>query len=216
MRGTGQCNGGVVEDYRESDIPHHYKNTGMFTHEYYDDNYSTALFFQMHGMSERSDTSIRAIVSDGTDYDSSDTGSIANDLRTALDSQLPSGYVAKSCQGTTLGSSDRLCGTDNLWGRYTNGGTHSNACTTSQSTSSDRFLHVEQTWDLQSPADDEHQRRLHRHAQGHRFDHLLPQPGWRHRRLDRKLWSVQQHRADRVELPLRLSGGRSRACSPCE
>lgn len=151
MRGTGQCNGGVVEDYRESDIPHHYKNTGMFTHEYYDDNYSTALFFQMHGMSERSDTSIRAIVSDGTDYDSSDTGSIANDLRTALDSQLPSGYVAKSCQGTTLGSSDRLCGTDNLWGRYTNGGTHSNACTTSQSTSSDRFLHVEQTWDLQSP-----------------------------------------------------------------
>ena len=135
--GTTSACGGYS---RESDVAHHDQNTFHLLHKWLDDQARPSRFVQLHGMGGSS--SDMAEIADATmnDYD---PGSVSTRFATALDKYVPSPSAVTSCQEDVGAPPSKLCATTNVQGRYTQDSAL-DACTTSTSFASNRFLHIEQ------------------------------------------------------------------------
>ncbi|WP_375767858.1 hypothetical protein NR798_40255 [Archangium gephyra] len=133
---TSACGG----YFRESDVAHHEQNTFHLLHKWFTVNDSVTKFVQLHGMSGSS--SDMAEIADSTTNDT-DSGSVSVRFANYLDQYVPSPSAVDSCQDYVGDPPSNLCATTNVQGRFTNNQAN-NACTTSTSLASDRFLHVEQ------------------------------------------------------------------------
>jgi hypothetical protein len=133
---TDVCGG----SFRESDVAHHEQNTFHLLHKWFTVNDSVTKFVQLHGMTGSS--SDMAEIADSTTNDT-DSGSVSVRFANNLDKYVPSPSAVDSCQEYVGDPPSNLCATTNVQGRFTNNQAN-NACTTSTSLASDRFLHVEQ------------------------------------------------------------------------
>lgn len=133
---TSTCGG----YFRESDVAHHEQNTFHLLHRWFSDGDSRTRIVQLHGMSgSRSDM---AEIGDGTrnDYD---PGSISTRFAHFLRAYVPSPSAIHSCQEKVGDPPSNLCASTNVQGRYTNDRAV-DACGSSTSYASGRFLHIEQ------------------------------------------------------------------------
>jgi len=133
---TSACGG----YFRESDVAHQDMSTFHLLHKWLDDQPRPSRFIQLHGMQGSSND--MAEISDSTTNDY-DVGSISTRFATALDKYVPRPSAVHSCQEAVGNPPSNLCAVTNVQGRYTNDSAN-NACTTSTSFASDRFLHIEQ------------------------------------------------------------------------
>ncbi len=146
---TGVC-GTPSAPYKESDMAHTPVAYFQIFHQramLLASDPLTAL--QMHGFSSK-DTDPEFTFSNGTttDVDSA----LSNTLAVALENKLTattSGKPGNSCNRD--GNINRLCGTTNVQGRFTNGVDPAMVCTTAASKSADRFVHMELSYDLRHP-----------------------------------------------------------------
>ncbi len=129
--------------YRESDAAHFDANMFQTMTAALDEAYPAALFVQLHGFGWDGSGAV-AHVSDGTDT-AADTTHVANRFKAHLESSLPEGFRAASCNDAA-DTDAMLCGTNNVQGRLLNG--VADTCSTGATASSQRFLHVEQALDL--------------------------------------------------------------------
>jgi hypothetical protein len=143
--GTHVCGG----RFRESDVAHHTANTFHLLHMRYTDMDLMTKFVQLHGF-DASPGDI-AEIGDGTTNDYA-PDSVSVLFANHLDKYVPTPRAVDSCQQYVGGPPSGLCGSSNVQARYTNnpGG---DACMTSTSTYSARFLHLEQGEPLR---DDDH------------------------------------------------------------
>jgi hypothetical protein len=135
--GTTSACGGY---FRESDVAHHDQNTLHLLHKWLNDRDSATRFVQLHGMAGSSSDIAEAADATTNDYD---PGSVSVRFITSLKQYVPNGSTVHSCQESVGAPPSNLCATTNLQGRYTNDSSL-NACTTSTSFASNRFLHLEQ------------------------------------------------------------------------
>ena len=132
---------------RESDVAHNTDNTFHLLHMRFSDMDAGTKFVQLHGF--RADPGRQnAVVGDSTNRDGP-TSSVSNIFVSNLRSKISSPASVSSCQESVGEPNPSFCGEANAQGRYTNVG---NACSFT-STTSGRFLHVEQVPSLRD--DDE-------------------------------------------------------------
>lgn len=126
--------------YRQSDVCHDPSNTFHLLHKGYSNLDAVTKFVQLHGMTGGAYD--YAEVGDGTtnDYDPS---SVSVTFASNLMGYVPTPTAVLACQGYVGNPPSDLCATDNIQGRYTNNPS-GNECTTGTTTSSGRFVHVEQ------------------------------------------------------------------------
>ncbi|MCB9642782.1 MAG: hypothetical protein H6728_06860 [Myxococcales bacterium] len=140
---TTQCGGA----YRISDVAHFAESGFHLAHTVVSSVLSTALVLQLHGFAW-STGEPSAFVSNGTTK-ASTQGSYSLRLRDALVAVLQgSGLVAPQSCNDPNDKDTRLCGTNNLQGRHSNGSTA--VCTQGASQATDRFLHIEQRKELRT------------------------------------------------------------------
>ena len=130
---TSAC--GESEAYRESDVAHATDSLFHRAHVGLADALPADLFISIHGMAGDGIS-----LSDGT-TDAVDSDAPVSTLAAAL---VAAGIEdVTSCNpGAGVPHEERLCGTTNVQGRHLNGSTE--ACTESATTSSKRFIHMEQ------------------------------------------------------------------------
>lgn len=133
---TQACDGA----FRESDVAHHPANTFHRLHVWYSEHDPDTRFVQLHGFTGAEGD--RVEIADGTRNDvdfSSVSVSFANHLR----ARVPDPDAVHACQDEAGNPPTGLCATTNTQGRHTNAPTQV-ACTDSTTSSSGRFLHIEQ------------------------------------------------------------------------
>ena len=140
------CDGNTTEcggSFRESDVAHHAANTFMLLHVRLAGD-TQSRFVQLHGMTGRIRPAPRNIaqIGDGTLSETNLT-SVSVRFAEQLGRYVPRGEGIHACQAAGTPPSPVLCGETNVEGRQTNAPT-ADACTAGTTTSSGRFLHVEQ------------------------------------------------------------------------
>jgi len=146
---TGVC-GTSSAPYKESDMAHTATAFFQIFHQRaaLQDNPSLTTL-QIHGFASK-DTDPEFTFSNGTTTDAETA--LSNTLAEALEIQLAPFENAKpgnSCN--RIGDINRLCGSTNTQGRFTNGVDPSLVCTTAASESANRFAHMEFSYDLRHP-----------------------------------------------------------------
>jgi hypothetical protein len=126
--------------FRESDVAHHTANTFHLLHMRYTDMDPVTKFVQLHGFNATPGD--MAEIGDGTTTDFA-PGSVSVLFASNLGKYVPKPAAVDSCQQYVGPPPSRLCGSTNVQARYTNN-PGDDACTTSTSTYSARFLHLEQ------------------------------------------------------------------------
>jgi hypothetical protein len=144
--GTTDACGGF---FRESDVAHEEQNTFHLLHRWFTDHDTATRFVQLHGMGGSS--SDMAEIADATTNDQ-DPASVSVRFANNLDKYVPGPSTIDSCQEYAGNPPSNLCATTNVQGRYTHDQTI-NACTTSTSLASGRFLHIEQHASLRDTDD---------------------------------------------------------------
>jgi hypothetical protein len=137
---SGPCTGGT---FRRSDVSHEERNTFHILHQHFSDLDGVTKFVQLHGFGGTS--SDMAEIADGTTTDVNGS-SVSVLFASKLDTYVPSAPAVDSCQQYAGDPPSGLCATTNVQGRYTNGS--ADECTLGTSSSSNRFLHVEQAASL--------------------------------------------------------------------
>ena len=156
-----ECSGttdvcGAEGPYRISDPAHFTCNFFQAAHEALSDHSEDPVILQIHGFSQ-TEGEPDAILSDGVEHTAENSDNVlalAINLKERLDATGDDDGVS-ACQaddpdadgdGIAVDSSF-LCAFVNVQGRYTNGSTE-DACTEEATNSSDRFIHVELSFDL--------------------------------------------------------------------
>ena len=142
---TSVCNGSL----RESDVAHHTANTFFLLHVRYSDMDSQTKFVQLHGFTSSPDDMVE--IGDGTNVDvagSSVSSVFANNLR----SRVPVAAAVRSCQADPGNPPSNLCGETNVEARYTHQ-PNTSECPPAATSSSGRFLHIEQALTLRDDDD---------------------------------------------------------------
>ena len=145
---TSPCTNG---NYRASDVAHQTDSLFYVAHEQVSNYDSNTLFIQFHGFGSNSlndlvvqcNSTNNSLVnlSEGVNYVSDPT---ELSLMQLLHQEIEADGIIDSCLYGN--ESSILGGTWNVEGRYTNNST--NSCTTNAQTSSRRFLHVEQSYNV--------------------------------------------------------------------
>jgi hypothetical protein len=136
---------GSAESFRESDAAH---NPNLIFHRVHDElrtELTASVSVQLQGQSDASGA--HAILSDGTTFDGTSTTVHSIALRDALKTELPT-WVSDfySCNDPADSDYTSACQTTNVQGRLTNGST--SPCGTAASSSSDRFIVLEQSTEM--------------------------------------------------------------------
>ena len=132
---TSAC--GASEPYRESDMAHATETAFQVAHEVLSTHHATDWIVSVHGMGGAG-----ASVSDGTTL-ATDAGAPVAVLGAAMASAFPLETITTCNAYPGANVDERLCGTTNTQGRFTNGSPA--VCTAAATTSSGRFLHMEQS-----------------------------------------------------------------------
>lgn len=134
--GTTSVCSGSSEAFKVSDLAHNTNSVFQKTTEIIYDTYSTSVFIQLHGFTKlASDPYV--ILSNGTDQNPSGTD-YAVELKNALSNE----DATLTFQIAHIDNWTRLVGFTNTQGRYIN--QSANVCNLSATTSTGRFVHVEQ------------------------------------------------------------------------
>jgi hypothetical protein len=140
---TGAC--GEREDYRESDMAHATDTSFQIAHEVLSTEHAADWIVSVHGMGD-----LGASLSDGTNMATTVDAPVAL-LVAAMIAQFPAEQITTCNAHTGAVFNERLCGTTNTQGRFTNG---SNAtCTVGATAASGRFIHMEQSSEVRAAAD---------------------------------------------------------------
>lgn len=137
--------------FRESDLAHANRSFFHAFHRILEHaSPGQPTFLQVHGFSSGpGDPAF--IVSDGTTIDQPSSGYITNALALVLETRLAAaGFRNRGYSCNRPGDPDRLCGTTNIQGRFTNGIT-TDACTVAAHAASGRFIHLELSMALRHP-----------------------------------------------------------------
>lgn len=144
---TRVCNSKYREAYRDSDVAHNPNSLFQIAHDELVGAWLRSLVVSLHGMRKTHDPLV--IVSDGSKESRQKDDALSGLLRNALRRELGGQpELAVSCND----KEDRkyrfrkLCGFTNVQGRSLN--RSADVCTQNALSSSGRFLHVEQTWDI--------------------------------------------------------------------
>ncbi len=135
---TARCDGVL----RASDAAHSEQSYFMAAHRALRSVSPNGLAVNLHGM--ESSGAEAAVVSDGTRREN--PAAAANALRDALNQRLTGERRAFSCNDPADTGYRELCGTTNVQGRYDNGSP--NACNAPATSSTGRFIHLEQDSNL--------------------------------------------------------------------
>ena len=135
---TAKCGGKL----RRSDVAHAEDNFFMSAHRALRAVHPNGIAVNQHGMESTGKEA--AVLSDGTK--NANPSSVANGVRNALNARLGGGAKAFSCNDPSDTGYRDLCGTSNVQGRFDNGS--SNACTVAPTSSTGKFLHLEQDANL--------------------------------------------------------------------
>ncbi len=148
---TALCNTSSIEEsFRIADAAHSEEQVFQTAHEILMNFDPSLTAVALHGFNQLAGDP-HAFVSDGTETVTA-ANSLTNRFVAALKTETGVSNAGQSCNDGSSGI--RLCGTDDLQGRVTNGS--ENICTTDAPSGSQRFLHVEQSMDLrtdQGPGD---------------------------------------------------------------
>jgi hypothetical protein len=134
---------------RESDVAHHTANTFYLLHVRFNDMDSQTKFVQLHGFTSL--PTDMAEIGDGTNIDVAGS-SVSNVFANSLRSKVPDPAAVHSCQAEPGDPPSNLCGETNVEGRYSNKPNTSD-CPPAASSSSARFLHIEQALTLRNDDD---------------------------------------------------------------
>lgn len=140
---TGAC--GEREDYRESDMAHAVDTAFQVAHEVLSTEHASDWIASVHGMGDAG-----ASISDGTMSATDADAPVAN-LAAAMLEQFPAEQITTCNDYPGAVVNERLCGTTNTQGRFTNGS--SAACTVGAAASAGRFLHMEQSTAVRAEPD---------------------------------------------------------------
>jgi hypothetical protein len=143
---TNACNDLSLQEepYRISDAAHSKKQLFQVAHEVLLDSNPTLVAVALHGFSQ-SGSDPYAFVSDGT-KDVGSATNLANQFASLLIATTGLANAAQSCNDGSIGA--RLCGTEDIQGRYANGSP--NPCLSDALTATGRFLHIEQSLDFRT------------------------------------------------------------------
>jgi hypothetical protein len=147
---TRAC-GSRLQPYRESDLAHTDKSFFHVFHQTLEQVYpGKMIFLQVHGFyAGTNDPAF--IVSDGTRIDQPSADYITNKFALTLEDHMAvNGFPKRGVSCNRTGNPDRLCGTTNVQGRFTNGIT-TDQCTTRTRMASGRFIHLELSQRLREP-----------------------------------------------------------------
>ena len=136
--GNTRVCGGSLAPYRESDMAHAVDSHFHLAHNALADAFIDDWVANIHGMSADG-----AIISNGTQLTTVATSPVAR-VTVALAAQFPDLPIATCNEFPGSPTNIRLCGTNNVQGRYVNGVT-SGECTEAAQVASERFLHIEQS-----------------------------------------------------------------------
>lgn len=131
---TSVC--GMSQAFRISDMAHVENSVYQLTTEFVYDNFSESVFVQLHGFTKLPDDPY-VILSNGTDQVPSGT-----DYALMLQTELESADPTLTFKVAHVDDWTRLVGFTNTQGRYIN--QSANPCNTSATSSTGRFIHVEQ------------------------------------------------------------------------
>jgi hypothetical protein len=141
---TSVCSdSGAQEHYRISDAAHSKAQLFQVAHEVLLDANAALVAVALHGFAQGS-SDPHAFVSDGTKQVASATNR-ANQFARLLIATTGLANAARSCNDGSTGA--RLCGTDDIQGRYANGSP--DACLL-DAPATGRFLHIEQSLDFRT------------------------------------------------------------------
>lgn len=133
---TAVC--GALQPYRESDMAHNNHSAFQLAHEILAERFSSDLVLSLHGMMADG-----IVLSDGTTLPTH-AGSLIARLNGALAKVFPEEPITVCNAWPGASTTDHLCGTSNVQGRYING-MALDSCTRAASESTGRFLHLEQS-----------------------------------------------------------------------
>lgn len=135
---TTVCTGGASEAYRISDMAHVIDGVWQKTTEYLTDNVAGTWFAQLHGFTKK-ESDPYVIMSNGTQITPNPDKIVSlRDELLVVDGTLTFEIAHLNLAWT------RLRGFGNTNGRYINGNTNANSCTTNAGATTGRFLHLEQ------------------------------------------------------------------------
>ena len=141
---TSVCSdSGSQEPYRISDAAHSQEHLFQVAHETLLESNAALVAVALHGFAQ-SGSEPHAFVSDGTKALAS-AANLANQFTTRLMAVTGLTNAAQSCNDGSTGA--RLCGTDDIQGRYANGSP--NTCLL-DAPATGRFLHIEQSLDFRT------------------------------------------------------------------
>ena len=148
---TSVC--GASAPYRTSDAAHNPATLFHVAHVVMTGLWPESIVLQLHGFS-RKDTDAWAVISDTSSATRSGGTGLAERLRDGVRTRLARPERAVSCHDP-LDDKYRyrkLCARTNVQGRALNGSI--DICRVNAAGSSERFLHVEQSWDIREPLKD--------------------------------------------------------------
>jgi len=147
----------TLENYRISDSAHETGQVFQEAHEAFLTAFTDVVAIGLHGFEQNTDTGEPFVVaSDGTDNPDidqmtgeSDPNNVANRFTTLFNSGSTIPDAAWSCNDGGLGPTTQLCANHDVQGRFAN--LSANTCSSLASSSTGRFLHIEQSGDIRSP-----------------------------------------------------------------
>lgn len=142
--GTSTVCGNGTEPYHESDAAHFELSAFQAWHEGLTDGDTELIALQNHGFAH-TDPEPDSYLSIGSAQPSG-PDALSTRLAEELDKVLPNG--AASCQDPADAAIARFCASTNTQGRHLNGS--ASPCDTVPDAMSNRFLHIEQSWDLRN------------------------------------------------------------------
>jgi len=141
---TGVC--GPTAPYSESDPAHVVDDVFHDVHMVLADAFADDVVVSLHGMS-----SAGISLSNGTTASVVDDDALVARLARAFDTRYTDVTVCNALPADDVPLVERLCGTTNAQGRHLNGS--ADACTLPASTSTGRFLHLEQSLEVRDDVD---------------------------------------------------------------
>ena len=162
--GSSTVCGEGTEPYRVSDVAHATATAFQAWHEGLLDSDPALIAVQNHGFGH-DDGEPESYVSNGSAQPAG-PDELSNRLAAELDAVLPVG--AASCNRVEDEAIARFCATTNTQGRHANGA--DDGCSDTPSSTTGRFLHVEQSWELRNNGTGDVHRGLIRDA----LDAVLP------------------------------------------
>jgi hypothetical protein len=142
---TAVCDG-VLTPYRDSDMAHNDHSAFELAHEVLSEKHEGDVVISIHGMVQAG-----VSLSDGTTLPTQPDSLIAR-LAAALGETLPGEPITVCNAWPGASTTEHLCGTTNVQGRFLNG-VQENLCVRAAEVSSGRFLHLEQSRDVRQKSD---------------------------------------------------------------